>query len=107
MDPITYNALVGVIAAGVLAMSTYIRKREQDGTSFEFSKLLATGITGIIVGISAAFMGIQVSESWLLIQLGAYAGFTSILESWIRIVLTKLRGIGVVNSLYSKIYKTV
>ena len=77
-----------VIAAMIYSLSFYLKKKKE---GYEFPKLIATGLMGLIIGVLAVAGGVtEITEQFIGVQLGFYVGAIALLEAWIKILGRKL-----------------
>lgn len=86
MTPLDLWATVQPIVTAALASLAYslvffAKHRERDGEELDTTKLGATVLVGIAVGITMTLSGDPLSQATLETQLMAYAGLIALVES--------------------------
>lgn len=77
-----------LIAAVVYSLSFYLKSGEE----FKLPKLLATALTGVIIGCLAMVGNVDaITEQWVVTQLMNYAALTALIETWIKAIVRKTK----------------
>jgi uncharacterized membrane protein HdeD (DUF308 family) len=76
-----------VISAVIFSLSYYLKQTKEP---FSWSKLLATGIIGVVIGVVALITNIgNITDAWVITQLTTYAGAVALVDSWIKVILRR------------------
>lgn len=84
--------LIPMLSAAVYALAFYLKRYQEDGVAFDFVKFGSTLILGLVIGVVSVYSGIGVSSETVIAQFAAYAGFTAVIESVIKMLWRAISG---------------
>jgi len=88
------DIILAVISALAYSLIFFLKKREKDiGEPYDYFKLGATLIVGLVIGLAIHFSGVDLTQVSLEQKLVMYAGAIALVESILKTLVRRFRKI--------------